>query len=141
MSLCELFSSWSLVLTEPSLLLYLSGFFVSCYLVPARMSSNLDHAGPKSHTICQQPPTDGNVTIITTGEREDQSKSQDEKQKENQQQSRGWRYGLIITALCFTSTLVALEGTVVSTALPSIIQDLHGGESYVWVINSFFLSR
>ena len=53
----------------------------------------------------------------------------------------GWRYWAVITALSVTALLPAMEGTVVSTALPSIIQDLHGGELYVWVVNSYFLTR
>jgi hypothetical protein len=67
-----------------------------------------------------------------------QDNSPEERSKER---SRGWRYGLIITALCVTSCLVALEGTVVSTALPSITHDLGGGELYLWVVNAYFLSR
>lgn len=53
----------------------------------------------------------------------------------------GWRYWAVITALSVTALLPAMEGTVVSTALPSIVQDLHGGELYVWVVNSYFLTR
>ena len=53
----------------------------------------------------------------------------------------GWRYWTVIAALSVTALLPAMEGTVVSTALPSIIQDLHGGELYVWVVNSYFLTR
>ena len=53
----------------------------------------------------------------------------------------GWRYWTVIAALSVTALLPALEGTVVSTALPSIVQDLHGGEFYVWVVNSYFLTR
>ena len=55
--------------------------------------------------------------------------------------SRGWQYWTIIAALCVVSSLPALEGTVVSTALPSIVRDLGGGQTYVWVINAYFLSR
>jgi len=55
--------------------------------------------------------------------------------------TKTWRYWAIIVALCIVSLLVALEGTVVSTALPSITQDLGGGETYVWVINAYFLAR
>ncbi|CAD6446131.1 2b786199-f3c9-4435-9480-7ab88f4ac46b [Sclerotinia trifoliorum] len=51
-----------------------------------------------------------------------------------------WRYWGVIIALCIVSLLVALEGTVVSTALPSITKELGGGETYVWVINAYFLS-
>lgn len=58
-----------------------------------------------------------------------------------QKPPKDFRYWAIIIALCVTSSLVALEGTVVSTALPSIIRELGGGESYVWVVNAYFLSR
>lgn len=53
----------------------------------------------------------------------------------------GWRYWTVIAALSVTALLPAMEGTVVSTALPSIVQDLHGGGLYVWVVNSYFLTR
>ncbi|KAF2165341.1 hypothetical protein M409DRAFT_55755 [Zasmidium cellare ATCC 36951] len=54
--------------------------------------------------------------------------------------TRGWRFYTIITSLCVSSCLVALEGTVVSTALPSISRDLGGGEAFLWVPNAYFLS-
>lgn len=47
----------------------------------------------------------------------------------------------VITALSVVALLPAMEGTVVSTALPSIIEDLRGGQLYVWVVNSYFLTR
>ena len=53
----------------------------------------------------------------------------------------GWRAFAIITALSVVALLPAIEGTVVSTALPTIVGDLHGGELYVWVVNSYFLTR
>ncbi|KAK3178817.1 hypothetical protein OEA41_000954 [Lepraria neglecta] len=40
----------------------------------------------------------------------------------------GWRYWAVIAALSVVALLPAMEGTVVSTALPTIVQDLHGGE-------------
>ena len=55
--------------------------------------------------------------------------------------SKTSRYWAIIVALCVMSLLVALEGTVISTALPSITRELGGSETYVWVINAYFLSR
>ena len=51
-----------------------------------------------------------------------------------------WRFWAIVAALCVTGLLVAVEGTVTSTALPSIIKDLQGGNLYVWVINGYFLT-
>ena len=53
----------------------------------------------------------------------------------------GLRSWVIIVALSVVALLPALEGTVVSTALPTIVDDLHGGKQYVWVVNSYFLTR
>lgn len=52
-----------------------------------------------------------------------------------------WRFWAIIAALCVTGLLSAVEGTVPSTALPSIIDDLEGGNLYIWVVNAYFLTR
>ena len=51
-----------------------------------------------------------------------------------------WRFWAIVAALCVTGLLAAIDGTVTSTALPSIIKDLQGGNLYVWVINGYFLT-
>lgn len=53
----------------------------------------------------------------------------------------GWRSYAIIAALSVVALLPAIEGTIVSTSLPTIVGDLHGSELYVWVVNSYFLSR
>ncbi|THC93005.1 hypothetical protein EYZ11_007514 [Aspergillus tanneri] len=47
----------------------------------------------------------------------------------------------IMAALCVTNLLVALEGTVISTALPTIVENLGGGEEYVWVSTGYFLTN
>ncbi|RWA06472.1 hypothetical protein EKO27_g8631 [Xylaria grammica] len=44
--------------------------------------------------------------------------------------SRTW---LAMFALCVTQLLNAFEGTVTSTALPTIVADLDGGEAFIWV--------
>ena len=54
---------------------------------------------------------------------------------------KGLRYWAIIAGLSVTALLPAMEGTVVSTALPTIIYDLGGGRLYVWVVNVYFLTR
>lgn len=54
---------------------------------------------------------------------------------------REWRFWAISPALCITSLLAAVEGTVTSTALPTIVYDLDVGENYVWIVNAFFLTR
>lgn len=52
----------------------------------------------------------------------------------------GARFWAIIVAISFSGLLTALEATITSTVLPSIIADIGGGSSYVWVINGYFLS-
>ncbi len=54
---------------------------------------------------------------------------------------RGPRFWAIMFALCVTGVLSALEGTVVSTALPTVIRSLGGGEEYLWGVNGYFLAR
>ena len=53
---------------------------------------------------------------------------------------RGLRFYLIIFALNVSQVLVALEGTVTSTALPSILADIGGGSSYIWTTSGYFLA-
>ena len=53
----------------------------------------------------------------------------------------GWRSWAIIATLSIVALLPALEGTVVSTALPTIVESLQGGKQYIWVVNSYFLTR
>ena len=53
---------------------------------------------------------------------------------------RGWRFWVIFIPLGLASVLVALEGTALSTALPSIINDLRDGDLYVWFVNGYFIS-
>ncbi|KAG7038216.1 MFS general substrate transporter [Colletotrichum scovillei] len=50
------------------------------------------------------------------------------------------RFWAILFALCITSLLASLETTVVVTSLPTIVERLKFGSSYVWVGNIFFLT-
>ena len=51
------------------------------------------------------------------------------------------RFWLLFMGLCFTGLVSALDGSVVSTALPSIVNDLQGADNYIWVVNVYFLTR
>ncbi|KAL8683659.1 MAG: hypothetical protein Q9186_000432 [Xanthomendoza sp. 1 TL-2023] len=53
---------------------------------------------------------------------------------------KGVRFWAIIGALAVTGLLTALEATITSTALPTIIEALGGASLYVWVINLYFLT-
>ncbi|KAF8572629.1 MFS general substrate transporter, partial [Ramaria rubella] len=52
---------------------------------------------------------------------------------------RGLRFWLILLSLCLTLFLSALELTAVSTALPTIVADLHGS-GFVWVGAAYALA-
>ncbi|CAG8948730.1 hypothetical protein HYFRA_00001851 [Hymenoscyphus fraxineus] len=51
-----------------------------------------------------------------------------------------WRFWAIFVSLSITGLLAALEGTVTSTALPTIAEELKAGELYIWFINVYFLT-
>ncbi|KAK3996230.1 MFS general substrate transporter-like protein [Cladorrhinum sp. PSN332] len=53
---------------------------------------------------------------------------------------RGLRFWTIIVAVGFTGLLTALEATITSTALPTIIADLQGGDAFVWAVNGYLLA-
>jgi hypothetical protein len=55
--------------------------------------------------------------------------------------SRSLAFWGIMVALCITSLLAALENTVISTSLPTIIDALNIGSNYEWINNVFFLTR
>ncbi|KAL8319250.1 hypothetical protein RB597_006164 [Gaeumannomyces tritici] len=56
------------------------------------------------------------------------------------QMRKGWRFWAILGNLGLISLLTALEATVTSTVLPSVVADLHGVEEYIWISNAYFLA-
>nr|POF18090.1 efflux pump fus6 [Quercus suber] len=54
--------------------------------------------------------------------------------------NHGFRFWAIVAALAFTALLSALEGTIITSALPIITRDLGGGNSFIWVPNGYFLA-
>ncbi|KAK5203470.1 hypothetical protein LTR41_010833 [Exophiala xenobiotica] len=56
------------------------------------------------------------------------------------EERKGLRFWMILVSLSFTSLLTALEATITSTALPSIIADLGGSDLYIWAVNGYFLA-
>jgi MFS family permease len=45
-----------------------------------------------------------------------------------------------LLSLGITNLLTAIEGTIITNTLPTIVAELGGGPLYVWVANAFFLS-
>ncbi|KAK0386214.1 hypothetical protein NLU13_6051 [Sarocladium strictum] len=54
---------------------------------------------------------------------------------------RDWRFWALLVSISLAGLLTALEGTITSTALPSIVNDLGGGHLYVWVVNGYLFAR
>ncbi|KAH7908664.1 iron permease [Hygrophoropsis aurantiaca] len=53
---------------------------------------------------------------------------------------RGWRFWLIFLALCASTFLSALDLASIATALPSIVHNLNGTESFAWVSAAYTLA-
>ncbi|MDR3639701.1 MAG: MFS transporter [Humidesulfovibrio sp.] len=60
---------------------------------------------------------------------------------EEKGQERGFRQKLCaMLGLCFVLIMVALDQTVIGTALPTIVAELHGFDLYAWVGTSYLLT-
>ncbi|ENH72587.1 hypothetical protein FOC1_g10013244 [Fusarium oxysporum f. sp. cubense race 1] len=54
--------------------------------------------------------------------------------------NRDYRFWMIMVTLVLATLLASLEATVVITSLPTIVESLNLGSSYIWVTNVFFLT-
>lgn len=55
-------------------------------------------------------------------------------------QVKSFQFWAVIAALSLTGLLAALESTIITSALPTIINTLGGGNDYVWIPNSYLLA-
>ncbi|KAJ6461401.1 MFS general substrate transporter [Mycena sanguinolenta] len=53
---------------------------------------------------------------------------------------RDWRFWVIFVALCLSIALAALDIGALATALPSIVQELNGTDSFAWVSTAYSLA-
>ncbi|KAI6084191.1 putative efflux pump antibiotic resistance protein [Hypoxylon rubiginosum] len=53
---------------------------------------------------------------------------------------RSLRFWAIMVSLMITGLMSSIEGTIITSALPTITRALGGGNLYIWVPNAFFLS-
>ena len=60
--------------------------------------------------------------------------------KQNQPRLRGFALVSVITALMLALLLEALDQTIVGTAMPRIIAQLHGLDRYSWVVTAYILA-
>ncbi|WP_255459319.1 MULTISPECIES: MDR family MFS transporter [unclassified Nocardiopsis] len=63
-----------------------------------------------------------------------------ESERRERREHRGGRIAVIMTALMLTVLLAALDQTIVSTALPTIVSDLGGLNHLSWVITAYLLA-
>lgn len=49
---------------------------------------------------------------------------------------KGLRFWAIVVVLSLISLTTSLEAMVTSTIMPSLVADLGGGETYIWVSNA-----
>lgn len=54
--------------------------------------------------------------------------------------SRSLRFWSSMASLAFTALCSSIEGTIITSALPTIMADLGGGSSFIWVPNGYFLA-
>ncbi|OTA69320.1 MFS general substrate transporter [Hypoxylon sp. EC38] len=59
---------------------------------------------------------------------------------QHQDPSYGWRFWGIIGSLSIMSILSALDIPAISTALPSIVDDLGSDYAYIWITNAYFIT-
>jgi MFS family permease len=50
------------------------------------------------------------------------------------------RFWSIVASLAFTALCSSIEGTIITSALPTIAAELGGGSSFLWVPNGYFLA-
>src|SRR3954463_3683021 len=53
---------------------------------------------------------------------------------------RGWSLVTVMIGLALSLFLAALDQTIVATALPTIVGELHGFRSYAWVATAYLLA-
>lgn len=71
---------------------------------------------------------------------QDNSATPDEPAGDASKPKRPWQFWAIIISLAFTALCSSLEGTIITSALPTITRDLNGGESFIWIPNAYFLA-
>jgi MFS family permease len=49
------------------------------------------------------------------------------------------KIGIVTMALLLSNTMAGLDGTIINTALPAIISDLHGIQFMGWIVSVFLL--
>ncbi|KAL7929270.1 MFS general substrate transporter [Trichoderma chlorosporum] len=89
---------------------------------------------PENETV---PPESGTASdqSATTAENEKTTPSDAPAQT-----PKDVRFWAILAVLALALLLTALEATITSTVLPSLVADLGGGDNYIWIANAYLLT-
>jgi hypothetical protein len=93
---------------------------------------------PSSKDCSQSKP----AQISDDGGKEEPAAQSDKREDPRQSYlpKKSLAFWAIVSSLCVAGLMTALEATITSTALPTIIEALGGADSYIWVVNIFFLT-
>lgn len=88
-----------------------------------------------------QQPEPAATEAVSNAEVRSRSPSPGESSEKPTKTTYPTSFWLAFAGLCCTGLISALDGSIVSTALPSIVAKLNGGDNYIWVVNIYFLTR
>ena len=91
------------------------------------------------HRPSNRPPSQEESDLVEDSSHTEATKDISPEETSNTA-NKGLPFYAIMLALCFAGLLTAMEATITSTALPSIVADLEGGDLYIWVVNGYLLS-
>ncbi|KAF4963562.1 hypothetical protein FSARC_8432 [Fusarium sarcochroum] len=96
------------------------------------------------YTAGQTPSSPGSIDLSdqtkTVNEDEEAQNAAPEMTGKQPTFNRDYRFWMIMFTLVLATLLASLESTVVITSLPTIVENLNLGSSYIWVTNVFFLT-
>lgn len=102
------------------------------------MASTPPYADKMQDPDADKTPVKENPTDSASSD--DQTHGVDADDEEPVPAKKTFAFYAIIVSLALTSLLTALEATIVSTALPTIVADLGSGNLFVWVVNGYYLT-
>lgn len=104
---------------------------------------------PPFPILCQYPAFFSSMSFLDTAQSpmkepnpatEKTARETSASSKNEEAQARDWRFWMVFAALAVTGLLSAIEATIISTALPTIVHNLNVGNNYAWIANSYFLT-
>ncbi|CAG8950226.1 hypothetical protein HYFRA_00008464 [Hymenoscyphus fraxineus] len=89
------------------------------------------------HSLQIHPDQPGAESVNEKKPVQDEGKVQEE---EPEAFRHTWRVWCIFSVLWLLSFISAVDATIVTTSLPTIVRDIGGAEEYIWIANSFMFA-